>query len=111
MPVQSKPLPVIISKHTEKAANSSISFIRKKSKKKQLFYESPETRDGKRSADTLSEDELKILAATRGESDRGELPHYDNSDLALAKRYAKKNKFTVLFVALTILLALAVIAI
>ena len=82
----------------------------KKSKKKQLFYESPETRDGAHSTDTLSEDELKMLAATRGENDRGELPHYDNSDLAKAKRYAKKNKFTVLFVALTILLALAVIA-
>ena len=82
----------------------------KKTKKKQLLDDTPETRDVARSADMLSEDELKMLSATRGENDRGELPHYDNSDLAKAKRYAKKNKFTVLFVTLTILLVLAVIA-
>ena len=43
--------------------------------------------------DVLSDDELKILSASRGEIDRSTLPHYDNSDLAVAKRYAKKNTF------------------
>lgn len=81
----------------------------KKAKKNKLFDENDKSID-RSSAEILSEEELKILSATRGESDRGELPHYDNSDLAQAKRYAKKNKFTVLFVALTILLVIAIIA-
>ena len=82
----------------------------KKVKKKVLFDEA-ERPDDRSSTELLSADELKMLSATRGEDDRGELPHYDNSDFAQAKRYAKKNKFTVLFVAMTVLLAVAVIAI
>ncbi len=64
-----------------------------------------------RDAQILSDDELKMLAASRGEIDRSTLPHYDNSDIAIAKRYAKKNKLTVIFVSLTILLVLAIIAV
>ena len=62
-------------------------------------------------AEPLSPEELKLISTVRDKNDRGELPHYDNSDIALAKRYAKKNKATVLFVALTIVLVLAVIAV
>ena len=62
------------------------------------------------SSETLSDEELEMLSASREKSERGELPHYDNSEFAKAKRYAKKNKFTVLFVALTVLLVIAVIA-
>lgn len=60
-------------------------------------------------APVLSEEELEILAAARKSSDRGPLPYYDNSDIANAKRYAKNNKFKVLFVSLTVLLSVAVI--
>ena len=59
----------------------------------------------------LSAEELKILAATRPELDRSTLPNYDNSDLAIAKRYAKKNKLTVIFVISTIAVLLAVISV
>ena len=62
------------------------------------------------SSEALSDEELEMLSASREKSERGELPHYDNSEFAKAKRYAKKNKFTVLFVALTVLLVIAVIA-
>jgi hypothetical protein len=82
----------------------------KKSKKKELLDDAADARKSASSPDMLSEDELKILVAMLSEEDRGELPHYDNSDLAKAKRYAKKNKFTVLFVTMTILLVIAVIA-
>ena len=58
----------------------------------------------------LSDEELKILAATRPELDRSTLPNYDNSDLAIAKRYAKKNKTTVIFVVSTIVILLAIIS-
>jgi hypothetical protein len=44
-------------------------------------------------AEPLSPEELKLISTVRDKNDRGELPHYDNSDIALAKRYAKKNKF------------------
>ncbi|MBP3370519.1 MAG: hypothetical protein J6L85_07180 [Clostridia bacterium] len=60
-------------------------------------------------ADILSSDELKILAATRPELDRSTLPNFDNSDIAIAKRFAKKNKTTVIFVTLTVIILLAVI--
>ncbi len=62
-------------------------------------------------AEPLSSEELKLIDTVRNKNYRGELPHYDNSDVALAKRYAKKNKGTVAFVALTIALVLAVIAV
>ena len=77
------------------------------SEKKKRLKDNIDERD----AQILSDDELKMLAASRGEIDRSTLPHYDNSDIAIAKRYAKKNKTTVIFVAVTILLVLAVIAI
>ena len=60
----------------------------------------------------LSEDEIKLIVkAHEGELDRSTLPPHDNSDLAKAKRYVKKNKFTVLFVALTVVLLAAVIGV
>lgn len=63
------------------------------------------------SPSTLSEEEIKIISASRGNIDRSKLPHYDNSDIAIAKRYAKSNKFTVIFVSLTVLLVLVVTAV
>ena len=58
----------------------------------------------------LSDEELQMLRASQeGEIDRSTLPPHDNSDLAIAKRYAKKNKFSVLFVVLTVILLLAVV--
>ncbi len=62
-------------------------------------------------ADILTEDELRMLSASKDKLDRSTLPHYDNSNLALAKRYAKKNKFTVIFVSVTIILVISVIAV
>ena len=60
----------------------------------------------------LTRDERKMIRATkRKEIDRSKLDPYDKSDLAAAKRYAKKNKFKVAFVAFTIVLLLAIIAI
>ena len=59
----------------------------------------------------LSSEELELIAANREKNDRGELPHYDNSDVALAKRYAKKNKGIVIFVVITLVLVIAVIAV
>lgn len=81
----------------------------KKDKKKILFNENEDA--FREDAAPLSDEELKMLASSRPELDRATLPHYDNSDIALAKRYAKKNKFTVIFVTLTILLVIAVIAV
>ena len=62
-----------------------------------------------KSSKLLSDDELKILSESQKNDDRSKLPHYDNSDLARAKRYAKKNKFTVGFVIATVILLIAVI--
>ncbi len=59
----------------------------------------------------LSEDEIELLRASRPELDRSTLPNYDNSDMALAKRYIKKNKLKVLFAALTLVLLIAIIAV
>lgn len=57
----------------------------------------------------LSDDELAMLKASRdGEIDRSTLPPHDNSDMAKAKRYVKKNKWGVLFVVITVVLLLAV---
>ena len=47
---------------------------------------------GKTESEMLSDDELKILSAAHKDFDRSTLPNYDNSDVAKAKRYAKKNK-------------------
>ena len=58
----------------------------------------------------LNEDELKMLEASKSDFDRNTLPAFDNSDFAKAKRFAKKNKFTVLFVSLTIVLLVATVA-
>ena len=58
----------------------------------------------------LSDEEIHLIAKAReGEIDRSTLPPYDNSDMAKAKLYIKKNKFAVLFVVLTIVLLIAVI--
>ena len=65
---------------------------------------------GKTESEMLSDDELKILSAAHKDFDRSTLPNYDNSDVAKAKRYAKKNKPTVIFVSATVLLLIAVIA-
>ncbi len=69
------------------------------------------------SAEDLSDPELtraqqKMLKnekKKRGE-DRSQLDPYDKSDLAEARRYVKKNKLKVLFVTLTIIMLLAVLA-
>ncbi len=59
----------------------------------------------------LSDEELAMLKASQeGEIDRSTLPPHDNSDKAKAKRYVKKNKWSVLFVIVTVFLLLAVIA-
>ena len=66
----------------------------------------------KSEAELLSDDELAMLRAFQeGEIDRSTLPPHDNSDLAKAKRFAKKNKFSVIFVTLTVVLLLAVIGV
>ena len=58
----------------------------------------------------LSEDELAMIKASQeGEIDRSTLPPHDNSDLANAKRFVQKNKFSVLFVSLTVILLLAIL--
>ncbi len=59
----------------------------------------------------LDADELALLRATRPELDRSTLPPHDNSDIARARRYVKKNKFSVGFVVLTLLLLVAVVGI
>ena len=58
----------------------------------------------------LSKEEQKMIRATKRKGvDRSKLDPYDKSDLAEAKRYAKKNKGTVAFVVATIVLLIAVI--
>lgn len=59
---------------------------------------------------TLSEDELVILKASQDANvDRSTLPPHDNSDMAKAKRYIKKNIVGVVFTVLVALLVLVVI--
>ena len=59
----------------------------------------------------LTKEEKRIIRATKRKGiDRSKLDPYDQSDMAEAKRYAKKHKMKVLFVTLTILLLLAIIA-
>ena len=82
-----------------------------KTKKKNEIDEAFDTPSDVQDA-PLSDEEIKILAATHeGEIDRSTLPPHDNSDLAKAKRYVKKNKFSVLFVVLTVVLLAAVIGV
>ena len=60
---------------------------------------------------SLTREERKMIRATKRKGiDRSKLDPYDKSDMAEAKRYAKKNKFKVVFVSLIILLLLAIIA-
>ena len=59
----------------------------------------------------LTREERKMIRATKRKGiDRSKLDPFDQSDLAEAKRYAKKNKFKVAFVAITIILLLAILA-
>ena len=59
----------------------------------------------------LSKAELKMIKNTKRKGiDRSKLDPYDQSDMAEAKRYAKKNKFKVFFVSFVIFLLLAMIA-
>lgn len=59
----------------------------------------------------LTREERKMIrSANRKGIDRSTLDPYDQSDMAEAKRYAKKNKFKVIFVTLVLLLLLAIIA-
>ena len=74
-------------------------------KKKKI---SPE--DELEAVEALSEEEIKILnAQSQSKEDRSKLPEYDTSDLAKARRFAKKNKFTVVFVIATVILLIALI--
>lgn len=58
----------------------------------------------------LTREERKMIRATKRKgTDRSKLDPYDKSDMAEAKRYAKKNKFKVIFVTFTVILLLAVI--
>ena len=60
----------------------------------------------------LTREERRMIRATKRKGiDRSKLDPYDQSDLAAAKRYAKKNKFKVVFVTVTILLLIAVITV
>ena len=66
----------------------------------------------KRSVETLSDDEITMLRAAReGEPDRSTLPPHDNSELAQAKRYVKKNIVGVIFAVMTIILVIAVLVV
>ena len=59
---------------------------------------------------SLTREERRMLRATKKKGiDRSKLDPYDKSDLAEAKRYAKKNKFKVIFVGFIIFLLLAMI--
>ncbi|MBE6533821.1 MAG: D-alanyl-D-alanine carboxypeptidase family protein [Ruminococcaceae bacterium] len=59
----------------------------------------------------LTREERKMIRATKRKGiDRSKLDPYDKSDLAEAKRYAKKNKFKVVFVAFILILLLTIIA-
>ena len=60
----------------------------------------------------LTREERRIIRATKRKGiDRSTLDPYDQSDLAEAKRYAKKHTGKVIFVALTITLLIAIIAV
>ena len=58
----------------------------------------------------LTREERRIIRATKKKGiDRSKLDYYDKSDMAEAKRYAKKNKFKVIFVSFIIVLLLAIL--
>ena len=58
----------------------------------------------------LTREERRMIRATKRKGiDRSRLDPYDKSDIAEAKRYAKKNKFKVIFVTFIIILLLAII--
>ncbi len=60
----------------------------------------------------LSDSEIEMLnASKKGKIDRSTLPPLDNSDMAQAKRFVKKNKFSTIFVALTLCLLAALFAV
>ena len=59
----------------------------------------------------LSKAELKMIRHSKRKGiDRSKLDPYDQSDIAEAKRYAKNNKFKVIFVSFVLVLLLAIIA-
>ena len=67
--------------------------------------------DNPDSVKKLTREERKMIRATKRKGiDRSTLDPYDKSDMAEAKRYAKKNKFKVTFVAITLFILLALIA-
>ncbi len=80
----------------------------KKNNKNDLEYKEGQDID----AAPLTEEEIEMLRASReGELDRSTLPPYDTSDIAEAKRYAKKHLWPVLFVSGTILILVALMAV
>ncbi len=81
------------------------------SKKKNKALSDEEIRNTQVDTEGLSDEEIELLQKTRPELDRSTLPPHDNSDMARAKRFAKKNKFTVIFVASTLLLLLIIVGV
>ena len=85
----------------------------KKDKFKSDFESNPEVAEAplSQSAKGLTREERKMIKNSKRKGiDRSKLDPYDQSDIAEAKRYAKKNKFKVIFVSLVILLLVAMIA-
>ena len=85
----------------------------KKDKFKSDFESNPEVAEDtfSQSAKGLTREERKMIKNSKRKGiDRSKLDPYDQSDIAEAKRYAKKNKFKVIFVSLVILLLVAMIA-
>ena len=75
-------------------------------------YDDRGTVDNKIPTKKLTREERKMIRASKRKGiDRSQLDPYDKSDLAEAKRYAKKNKFKVVFVSFVILLLLAIIGV
>ena len=89
----------------------------RKKKYKQIDYtksfssdENFPTASSNNSSEQLSNDEARMIYNTKRKGvNRSKLAPYDQSDMAEAKRYAKKNKFKVIFVAFIIFLLLAII--
>lgn len=74
-----------------------------------LYSEADINTDADRPKPLTREERKMIRASKRKGIDRSKLDPFDKSDLAEAKRYVKKNKFKVAFVAITIILLLAVL--
>ena len=73
--------------------------------------QNPQSNDYSNSIKKLTREERKMIRATKRKGiDRSTLDPYDKSDMAEAKRYAKNNKFKVIFVAITLFVLLALIA-